>query len=141
MSSRPPRPYQLQTRAVDENTSQNFFFKKNGLFNNGFYGQDIVMAFSPTEYCRLFAQKKAYQGGVTGNPGPPLATPLQNDSLRTADVFPVVASLPPKNNVVTFRREKSYNRKYVCCSQASRTMDDYRNSPTIKLCADLFPAH
>ena len=43
------------------------------LFNNGFYGQDIVMAFSPPEYCRLFAQKKAYQGGVRT---PPLATPL-----------------------------------------------------------------
>ena len=24
---------------------------------------------------------------------------------------------------------------------ASRTMDDYRSSPTIKFCADLFPAH
>ena len=34
------------------------------------------MAFSPPEYCRLFAQKKAYQVGVTGTPGPPLATPL-----------------------------------------------------------------
>ena len=34
------------------------------------------MAFSPPEYCRFFAQKKAYQGGVTGTPGPPLATPL-----------------------------------------------------------------
>ena len=41
-----------------------------------FTAQDIVMAFSPPEYCRLFAQKKAYQGGVTGTPGPPLATPL-----------------------------------------------------------------
>ena len=41
------------------------------LFNNGFYGQDIVMAFSPPEYCRFFAQKKDYQGGVTGTPGPP----------------------------------------------------------------------
>ena len=29
------------------------------------------MAFSPPKYCRLFAQKKAYQGGVTGKPGPP----------------------------------------------------------------------
>ena len=29
------------------------------------------MTFSPPEYCRLFAQKKAYQGGVTGTPGPP----------------------------------------------------------------------
>ena len=28
------------------------------------------------EYCRLFAYKKAYKGGVTGTPGPPLATPL-----------------------------------------------------------------
>ena len=37
-------------------------FLKSGLFNNGFYGQDIFMAFSPPEYCRLFAQKKAYQG-------------------------------------------------------------------------------
>ena len=27
------------------------------------------MAFPPPEYCRLFAQKKAYQGGVTGTPG------------------------------------------------------------------------
>ena len=35
------------------------------------------MAFPPPEYCRLFAQKKAYQGGVTGTPGPPLATPLK----------------------------------------------------------------
>ena len=40
-------------------------------------GQDIVMAFSPPEYCSLFAQKKAYQGGVTGTPGPPLARPLE----------------------------------------------------------------
>ena len=36
------------------------------------------MAFSPPEYCRLFAQEKAYQGGVTSTPGPPpLATPLR----------------------------------------------------------------
>ena len=34
-------------------------------------------------------------------------------SLRTTDVFPVVASLPPKNNI-----EGSDDRKYVCCSQA-----------------------
>ena len=36
-------------------------------------------------------------------------------SLRTADAFPVVASLPPKN---IFRRERSDDRKCVCCSQA-----------------------
>ena len=29
-----------------------------------------------SEYCRLFAQKKAYQGGIMGTPGPPLATLL-----------------------------------------------------------------
>ena len=38
--------------------------------NYGFYGQDIVMAFSPPEYCRLFAQKKAYQGGGGGSLAP-----------------------------------------------------------------------
>ena len=46
-----------------------------GFSTNGFYAQDIVMAFSPPEYCRLFAQKKAYQGGVTGTPGPPSYAP------------------------------------------------------------------
>ena len=46
-------------------------FKKVGFSTMAFYGQDIVMAFLPPEYCRLFAQKKAHQGGVTGTPGPP----------------------------------------------------------------------
>ena len=42
------------------------------------------MAFSLPEYCRLFAQKKAYQGGVTGTPGPPpLATPLPRSNIYT----------------------------------------------------------
>ena len=41
-------------------------------------------------------------------------------SLRNADVFPVVASLPPKNNDVIFRRERSDDRKYVCASQATK---------------------
>ena len=36
-----------------------------------------------------------------------------NSSLRTADVFPVVASLPRKN-----KRETSDDRKYARCSQA-----------------------
>ena len=46
-------------------------FKKSGLFNNGFYGQAIVMTISPPEYCRLFAQKKAYQGGSRAPQDPP----------------------------------------------------------------------
>ena len=73
LSCRPPRPYQLKTRAVDETTLQKNKFKKSGLFNNGFYGQDIVMSFSPPEYCRMFAQKKAYQGGSRApqDPTPP----------------------------------------------------------------------
>ena len=37
-------------------------------------------------------------------------------SLRTADVFPVVTSLPPIN---IFWRERSDDRKYVCVSQAT----------------------
>ena len=37
-------------------------------------------------------------------------------SLQSADVFPVVASLPPK--ISYFQRERSENPKYVCASQA-----------------------
>ena len=33
--------------------------------------QDIVMAFSPPEYCGLFAKKKANQRGVTATQDPP----------------------------------------------------------------------
>ena len=51
-------------------------FKKSGLFNNGFYGQDIVMAFSPPEYCRLFAQRRPTKGGSRAPQDLPLATPL-----------------------------------------------------------------
>ena len=63
--------------------STNILYKKqifnSGLFNNGFYGQDIVMAFLPPEYCRLFGQKKVYQGGGgNGHPRTPLATPLSS---------------------------------------------------------------
>ena len=39
-------------------------------------------------------------------------------SLRTADVFPVVAFLPPKIDVI-FRRKRSNDRKYVFGSQAT----------------------
>ena len=38
-------------------------------------------------------------------------------SLRTADAFPVVASLPPK--IAVFRLERRDYRKCVCCSQAN----------------------
>ena len=53
-----------------------------------------------------------------------------NSSLRTADVFTVVASLPPKKY---FRRKRSDDRKCVCCSQARSTrvfpkIKDYRFS-------------
>ena len=37
-------------------------------------------------------------------------------SLRTAGAFPVVASLPPK--IAIFLRERSHDRKCICCSQA-----------------------
>ena len=37
--------------------------------------QRVLTRLSP-EYCGLSAYKKAYKGGVTGNPGPPLATPM-----------------------------------------------------------------
>ena len=41
----------------------------------------------------------------------------KDSSLRTADTFPVVASLP-----LLVRRERSDDRKCVCCSQATRTL-------------------
>ena len=40
-------------------------------------------------------------------------------SLRTADAFPVVASLPPKNSYFNDWRERRDERKCVCCSQAT----------------------
>ena len=43
----------------------------------------------------------------------------KSHSLRTADGFPVVASLP--------RRERSDDRKCVCCSQAARAKDHTKN--------------
>ena len=48
------------------------------------------MAFSPPEYCRLFAKKKAYQRGVTGTPGPPppsYARDKQTKGLRLASLL------------------------------------------------------
>ena len=41
-------------------------------------------------------------------------------SLRTADAFPVVASLPPKNSY--FRTGRSDDRKCVCYSQAAKSV-------------------
>ena len=65
----------------DKSRWQKYFqknkFLKSGLFNNGiFYGQDIIMAFSPAEYCRLFAEKKAYQGGSRSPQDPPSYAPV-----------------------------------------------------------------
>ena len=37
----------------------------------------IVMAFSPRNIIGCFLKKRLTKGGVTGTPGPPLATPLQ----------------------------------------------------------------
>ena len=39
------------------------------------------MAFSPPEYCRLFAQKKAYQEGGSRAPQDPPATPLLQQNI------------------------------------------------------------
>ena len=73
------------------------------------------MASSPPEYCRLFAQKKAYQWGGGGSRAPqdPLATPLnrpsisvlkssmagnkKNVSLHTWSIFPSQIVRPRKN--------------------------------------------
>ena len=50
------------------------------------------MAFSPPEYCRLFAQKKAYQGGEGGAPGaPPGFAPVFIDKCLNAWTSKAVA--------------------------------------------------
>ena len=60
-------------------------YSRDTIFNNGFYSQDIVMAFSPPE--------KAYQGEVTGTPGTPLATPLHPlHLLSTLSTYAAVSS-------------------------------------------------
>ena len=46
---------------------------------------------------------------ISSPPPPPPPPPQGNNSLRTADVFPVVASLPPKNKEATTR-----NTSAVC---------------------------
>ena len=66
------------------------------------------MAFSLPEYCRLFAQKKAYQEGVTGTPGhpPPLATPLYSRSKSVCFVSTRINKLSNslKKNINYIRR-------------------------------------
>ena len=52
----------LNIRAADENTLIQNTFSKSKLFNDGFYGQDIGMAFSPPEHCRLLAQDRGSAG-------------------------------------------------------------------------------
>ena len=42
---------------------------------------------------------------------------VYSGSLQSADVFPVVASLPPR--ISYFRRERSDDQIYVCASQAN----------------------
>ena len=46
------------------------------------------MAFSPPEYCRLFAQKKAYQGRVTGTQDPPSYAPVKNVNYNRLQLSP-----------------------------------------------------
>ena len=47
--------------------------------------QRVLTRLSP-EYCGLSAYKKAYKGGVTGTPGPPLATPLHGQVTKHTTV-------------------------------------------------------
>ena len=55
------------------------------------------------------------------------------NSLRSADVFPVVASLPPK--IVNFRRGRCNDWKYVCASQATT-----KGSTVLAFCKEGFLA-
>ena len=47
----------------------------------------IVMAFSPRNIMRCFLKENAYNGGVTGTPGSPLATALQSGKVHVKWYF------------------------------------------------------
>ena len=65
------------------------------------------MAFSPPEYCRLFAQKKAYQGGSRApQDPPPLATPLRV-ALVLANARPTGRAIPLETGVKPTDRVRS----------------------------------
>ena len=52
-------------------------FKKVGFSTMAFAAKLLSWRFRHLNIVGWLAQKKAYQGGVTGTPGPPLATPLR----------------------------------------------------------------
>ena len=64
------------------------------------------MALSPAEYCRLFAQTKAYQGGVMGTPGPPLATLLVYNYSQTTLHWHLLNVQKVDNNIIVVQSLK-----------------------------------
>ena len=74
--SRPAKAYKVEVRGVarifQRGGSHCVESKKKGLVS---YGQDIVMAFSPSVVGSL-VNKGLQKGGITGTPEPPLPTPL-----------------------------------------------------------------
>ena len=59
-----------------------------------------------SEYCRLFAQKKAYQGGVMGTPGPPLATLLVYNYSQTTLHWHLLNVQKVENNIIVVQSLK-----------------------------------
>ena len=90
---------------------------------NGFYGQDIVMTFSPNEYCRLFTQKKASQGGGGGHvhPRTPLATPLQHQQNRHE-------FQRDSHILVNWEGRQSYNTFLKWCKRRLRKLSTLNNA-------------
>ena len=50
----------------------------------------IVMAFSPRNIMPCFLKENAYKEGVTGTPGPPLATALQSGKVHVKWYFRIL---------------------------------------------------
>ena len=83
------------------------------------------MAFSPPEYCRLFAQKKAYQGGgVTGTPGPLPAPPS----------YALVMDAPSQNESQAKyfgrlqKKIKQFSRRKLACEVSYKGQTVWRES-------------
>ena len=77
------------------------------------------MAFSPPEYCRLFAQKKAYQGGGRGSQAP-------QDPPSYAPVYSSQQASSAANSGDTDSEESEDDKKRNNYYFSFKDKDDYR---------------
>ena len=69
-------PYQLKTRAVDENTLQKTNFKKVGFSTMAFTAKILSWRFRRLNIVGCFLKRRPTKGGSRAPQDPPLARPL-----------------------------------------------------------------